>query len=49
MELDVTKKVAAAFEREGVRYIIIGGIALNLLSCAKASTWRTTDAGPEIS
>ena len=37
MDLDVTKKVAAALEREGVRYVIIGGIALNLLGLVRTT------------
>lgn len=37
MDLEVTKKVAAALEREEVRYIIIGGIALNLLGLVRTT------------
>ena len=29
MDYDVTRRVLAAFEREGVRYVIFGGVALN--------------------
>jgi hypothetical protein len=47
MELDVTKKVAAAFEREGVRYIIIGGIALNLLGLVRTTEDLDIFVAPE--
>lgn len=35
MDYDVTRRVLAAFEREGVRYVIFGGVALNLLGLAR--------------
>jgi hypothetical protein len=47
MDLDVTKKVAAALEREGVRYIIIGGIALNLLGLVRTTEDLDIFVAPE--
>jgi hypothetical protein len=35
VEYDATKQVLAAFEREGVRYVIFGAAALNLLGLAR--------------
>lgn len=35
MDYDATKQVLAAFEREGVRYVIFGAAALNLLGLAR--------------
>jgi hypothetical protein len=35
VEYDATKRVLAAFEREGVRYVIFGAAALNLLGLAR--------------
>jgi hypothetical protein len=37
MDLDVTKRLAAALEREGVEYVVFGGVALNLLGLARAT------------
>src|SRR5258708_17880516 len=37
MELDVTKNVLAALEREGVDYLEFGAVALNLLGLARAT------------
>ena len=37
MELEVTKNVLAALEREGVRYLVFGAVALNLLGLARAT------------
>ncbi|HXO19573.1 MAG TPA: nucleotidyl transferase AbiEii/AbiGii toxin family protein [Thermoanaerobaculia bacterium] len=37
MEVEVTKKVLAALEREGVRYLVFGAVAINLLGLARAT------------
>src|SRR3981081_301937 len=37
MEPEITKKVLAALEREGVRYVVFGAVALNLLGLARAT------------
>ena len=37
MELDVTKNVLAALERERVDYLVFGAVALNLLGLARAT------------
>lgn len=37
MEPEITKRVLAAFEREGVRYVVFGAVALNLLGLARAT------------
>ncbi|TNF76844.1 MAG: hypothetical protein EP299_05095 [Acidobacteria bacterium] len=37
MDYDKTREVLAAFEREGVRYVIIGAVALNLQGLARAT------------
>jgi Nucleotidyl transferase AbiEii toxin, Type IV TA system len=37
MELEITKNVLAALEREGVRYLVFGAVALNLLGLARAT------------
>ena len=37
MDYDLTKAVLGALEREGVRYVIIGGIALNLWGLSRAT------------
>lgn len=37
MDFDRTKQVLAAFEREGVEYVIFGGVALNLQGLARAT------------
>lgn len=37
MELETTKRILAALEREGVRYVIFGAVALNLLGLARAT------------
>jgi hypothetical protein len=37
MDVELTKKVLKALEREGVRYIIFGAVALNLLGLARAT------------
>jgi hypothetical protein len=47
MDLEVTKKVVAALEREGVRYIIIGGIALNLLGLVRTTEDLDLFVAPE--
>jgi hypothetical protein len=47
MDLEVTKKVVAALERQGVRYIIIGGIALNLLGLVRTTEDLDLFVAPE--
>ena len=37
MDYDQTKKVLAQLEHHGVRYIVIGGVALNLLGLPRAT------------
>ena len=37
MELELTKQVLAALEREGVRYVVFGAVAINLLGLARAT------------
>jgi len=37
MELEVTKQVLAALEREGVRYVVFGAVAINLLGLSRAT------------
>lgn len=37
MDLDRTREVLAAFEREGVRYVVIGAVALNLQGLPRAT------------
>lgn len=37
MEAEFVKKVVAALEREGVRYVVVGGVAINLLGLARAT------------
>lgn len=37
MDLEVTKRLAAALEREQVEYVVFGGVALNLLGLARAT------------
>lgn len=37
MEWDLVQKVLAALEREGVRYAVVGAVAINLLGLARAT------------
>jgi hypothetical protein len=37
MDLELAKKVFAALEREGVRYIVFGAVAINVLGLARAT------------
>jgi len=37
MDYDLTKAVLGALEQEGVRYVIVGGIALNLWGLSRAT------------
>lgn len=37
MDYDLTREVLAAFEREKVRYVVFGAVALNLLGLARAT------------
>lgn len=47
MELELTKKVLAALEREGVQYIVFGAVALNLLGLARATEDLDLFVAPE--
>lgn len=47
MDLEVTKKIAAAFEREGVRYMVFGAVALNLLGLARTTEDLDLFVAPE--
>lgn len=37
MDIEITKKVLAALEQEGVRYLVFGAVALNLLGLARTT------------
>ncbi|MGH9398780.1 MAG: nucleotidyl transferase AbiEii/AbiGii toxin family protein [Thermoanaerobaculia bacterium] len=37
MDYELTRKVLSAFEREAVRYVVFGAVALNLLGLARAT------------
>lgn len=37
MEIEVTKRILAALERERVQYVVFGAVALNLLGLARAT------------
>lgn len=37
MELEKTKEILAALEKEGVRYMVFGAVAINLLGLARAT------------
>lgn len=37
MDLDLTRRVLEALEREGVRYVVFGAVAINLLGLARAT------------
>src|SRR5215813_3712977 len=37
MELEKTKEILEALEREGVRYVVFGAMAINLLGLARAT------------
>jgi hypothetical protein len=37
MELDITKKILAALEKEGVRYVVFGAMAIGLLGLARTT------------
>lgn len=47
MELEVTKKVLAALEREGVCYIVFGAVAINLLGLSRATEDLDLFVAPE--
>lgn len=47
MDYDLTKKVLAALEREGVRYKIFGAVALNLHGLARATEDLDVFVAPE--
>jgi len=37
MDLEIAKRVLTALEREGVRYVVFGAVAINLLGLARAT------------
>lgn len=37
VDVEITKKVLAALEREGVHYVVFGAVAINLLGLARAT------------
>lgn len=47
MDLEITKKVLAAMEREGVRYVVFGAVAINLLGLARATEDLDLFVAPE--
>jgi hypothetical protein len=47
MELAITKKVLTALEREGVRYLVFGAVALNLLGLARTTEDLDLFVAPE--
>lgn len=47
MEYERTREVLAAFEREGVRYVIIGAVALSLQGLARATQDLDVFVAPE--
>ena len=47
MDLEIAKKILAAFEREGVRYVVVGAIAINLLGLARATEDLDLFVAPE--
>lgn len=49
MDVDVTRRVLAALEREGVQYVVIGGVALNLHGLPRATEDLDIFVAPERS
>lgn len=47
MDPEITKKVLAALEREGVRYVVFGAVAINLLGLARATEDLDLFVAPE--
>jgi hypothetical protein len=47
MDLDIAKKILTAFEREGVRYVVVGAVAINLLGLARATEDFDVFVAPE--
>jgi len=47
VDYETTKKVLAALEREGVRYTVFGGVALNLHGLARATEDLAVFIAPE--
>jgi len=48
VDYDRTREVLAALEREGVRYVIFGGVALNLQGLARATQDLDVFIAPEV-
>jgi hypothetical protein len=47
VDLEIAKKILAAFEREGARYVVVGAIAINLLGLARATEDLDLFVAPE--
>jgi nucleotidyltransferase AbiEii toxin of type IV toxin-antitoxin system len=47
VDYELTKKILAALEREGVRYIVFGAVAINLLGLARATEDLDLFVAPE--
>ncbi len=47
MDLELTRKVLEAMEREGVRYVVFGAVAINLLGLARATEDLDLFVAPE--
>jgi hypothetical protein len=47
MDLEITRKVLAALEREGVQYVVFGAVAINLLGLARATEDLDLFVAPE--
>ncbi len=47
MDLEITRKVLAALEREEVRYVVFGAVAINLLGLARATEDLDLFVAPE--
>lgn len=48
MDYDVTRRVLEALERSGVRYVVIGGVALNLHGLPRATEDLDIFVAPEV-
>lgn len=48
MDYDVTRRVLEALERAGVRYVVIGGVALNLHGLPRATEDLDIFVAPEV-
>ena len=47
MDLELTRKVLGAMEREGVQYVVFGAVAINLLGLARATEDLDLFVAPE--